>query len=267
MTMNIYRLLEIAAVLLVILYVLPVVQLRAQLRSPGTPHLVPIAREQVAQPLGDLMGRLVDTLVNAGFRLLVFAEGPSQPGARSGVLYIAELLAPDRQTAALVYGKSRTTASGEPEFSVDVEYATHFTNTGEVDTNTSTMLGIFIRSPRKLVFSFPDERDPLALYQLHRRLIDRHGKRWQSRAEDPPATLDEALARLRTMWPQEMEQQAASGIYMRAGTSAYRLTWYGAIRGVVMLGTPGKQIRTALLRMRASRLAAELRALPEPADG
>ncbi len=265
--MNIYRLLEIAAVLLVILYVLPVVQLRAQLRSPGTPHLVPIAREQVAQPLGDLMGRLVDTLVNAGFRLLGFAEGPSQPGARSGVLYIAELLAPDRQTAALVYGKSRTTASGEPEFSVDVEYATHFTNTGEVDTNTSTMLGIFIRSPRKLVFSFPDERDPLALYQLHRRLIVRHGKRWQSRAEDPPATLDEALARLRTMWPQEMEQQAASGIYMRAGTSAYRLTWYGAIRGVVMLGTPGKQIRTALLRMRASRLAAELRALPEPADG
>src|SRR5438477_12215158 len=58
-TMNLYRLLEIAAVLLAILYVLPVVQLRVQLRSPGTPHLLPIAREQVAQPLGKLMGGLV----------------------------------------------------------------------------------------------------------------------------------------------------------------------------------------------------------------
>ena len=265
--MNLYRLLEIAAILLVILYVLPIVQLRAQLRSPGTPHLLPIAREQVTQPLGNLMGRQVDTLVNAGFTLLGFAEGPSQPGTPSGVLYIAELLAPDRHTAALVYGKCVTVASGEPEFSVDVEYATHFSNKGEVDSNTSRILGFFIRSPRKLVFSFPDERDPLALYQLHRRLIDRHGKRWQSRAEDPPATFDEALTRLRTMWPQEMERQAAMGLYRRAGTSAYRLTWYGAIRGVVMLGTPGKQIRTALLRMRASRLAAELRARPEPADG
>ena len=265
--MNLYHLLEIAAVLLVILYVLPVVQLRAQLRSPGTPYLAPIARERVGQPLGTLMGRLVDTLVNAGFTLLGFAEGPSQPGAQTGVLYIAELLAPNRQTAALVYGKSRTTGGGEPELSADVEYATHFTNKGEVDTNTSTMLGFFIRSPRKLVFSFPDEPDPIALYQLHRRLVEQYGKRWQSRTEDPPATLDDALARLRTMWPQEMEQQAATGIYMRSGTSAYRLTWYGAIRGVVMLGAPGKQIRTALLRRRASRLAAELRALPEPADG
>lgn len=265
--MNLNQLLGIAAVLLVILYVLPVVQLRAQLRSPGTPHLTPIDRERVGQPLGTLMSRLVDSLGNAGFALLGFAEGPSQPGAQTGVLYIAELVAPDRQTAALVYGKRRTTASGDSEFSADIEYATHFANKGEVDTNTSTMLGFFIRSPRKLVFSFPDERDPIALYHLHRRLIERHGNRWQSRPEDPPATLDEALTRLRTMWPQEMEQQAAMGIYTRAGTSAYRLTWYGAIRGVVMLGTPGKQIRTALLRRRAAKLAAELRALPEPAHG
>jgi hypothetical protein len=265
--MNLYQLLGTAGVLLVILYVLPAVQLRAPLRSPGVPHLVAIAREQVAQPLGQVMGRQVDILVSAGFTLLGFAEGPQQPGKQTGVLYIAELLAPDRETSALVYGKSRTGMSGAPEFSADVEYATHFTNKGEVDTNTSTMLGYFIRSPLKLVFSFPDERDPIALYQLHRRLVERHGNRWQSRPEDPPATLDDALARLRTMWPQEMEQQAAKGLYVRAGTSAYRLTWYGAIRGVVMLGTPGKQIRAALLRRRASRLAAELRSLPEPAGG
>ena len=262
--MNLNQLLGIAGVLLVILYVLPAVQLRAQLRSPGTPHLVPMAREGVGQPLGMLMGRLVDSLVNAGFTLLGFAEGPAPPGASTGVLYIAELLAPDRRTAALVYGKRRMTVSGEPEFSANVEYATHFTNGGEVDSNSSTLLGFFIRSPRKLVFSFPDERDPIALYQLHRHLIERHGNRWQSRPEDPPATLDEALARLREYWPREMEQQAATGIYQRAGASAYRLTWYGAIRGVVMLGTPGKQIRLALVRQRAAKLAAELRALPEP---
>ena len=89
------QLLAVAAVLLGIFYVIPILQLRAQIRAPGTPHLVPIAREQVEQPLGALMGRLVDALVNAGFTLLGFVEGPSPPGARTGVPGSAAISTPE----------------------------------------------------------------------------------------------------------------------------------------------------------------------------
>jgi hypothetical protein len=262
--MNLYRLLEIAGILLIILYVIPMVQLRAQLRAPGTPHLVPIARDQVEQPLVNLMGRLVDTLGAAGFSLLGWVEGPSPPGARAGVRFIAVLRAPDRTTEAMVRGNRRVVAGGGYRELADVEYTTHFTDDGEVDTNSSTMLGYFIRPPRRVVNSFPDVQDALELYRFHRQLVERQTRRWSSRITDPVATLGEELARLREMWPKEMERQAAYGLYSPAAPNAYRLTWYGAIRGVVLLGTPGKQIRAALRRRRAARLAAELRALPEP---
>ena len=252
-----------AAVLVGVFYVFPVVQLRAQLRSPGTPHLAPIGAQQIAQPLGRLMGRVADTLVNAGFTLLGYAEGPMAPTARTGgVRYIAMLLAPDRCTAAMVQGLERS--AGDPTFDAQVEFTTRFENGGEVDTNTSTMLGFFIRPPLKAVFSFPDERTPTALYDLHRRLVDRHGRRWQSSPSDPSATLGEGLERIRKLWPEEYERQVAAGIFRRAQGGAYRLTWYGALRGVALLGSPGRQIRAALLRRRAAKLAAELRGLAGP---
>ena len=252
-----------AAVLVGVFYVFPVVQLRAQLRSPGTPHLAPIGAQQIAQPLGRLMGRVADTLVNAGFTLVGYAEGPMAPTARTGgVRYIAMLLAPDRCTAAMVQGLERS--AGDPTFAAQVEFTTRFENGGEVDTNTSTMLGFFIRPPLKAVFSFPDERTPTALYDLHRRLVDRHGRRWRSSPSDPSATLGEGLERIRKLWPEEYERQVAAGIFRRAQGGAYRLTWYGALRGVALLGSPGRQIRSSLLRRRATKLAAELRGLAGP---
>ena len=209
------------------------------------------------------MGRVADTLVNAGFTLLGYAEGPMAPTARTGgVRYIAMLLAPDRCTAAMVQGLERS--AGDPTFDAQVEFTTRFENGGEVDTNTSTMLGFFIRPPLKAVFSFPDERTPTVLYDLHRRLVDRHGRRWQSSPSDPSATLGEGLERIRKLWPEEYERQVAAGIFRRAQGGAYRLTWYGALRGVALLGSPSRQIRAALLRRRAAKLAAELRGLAGP---
>src|SRR5216117_1367329 len=103
--MDASQVLVFAAVLVGVFYVIPVVQLRAQLRSPGTPHLAPIAAQQIAQPLGTMMGRVADTSVNARFTRLAYLEAIMKPAAGTGgVRYIAMLLAPDRCTAAMVQG-------------------------------------------------------------------------------------------------------------------------------------------------------------------
>jgi len=114
------------------------------------------------------------------------------------------------------------------------------------------------------VFSFPDERTPTALYELHRRLVRPLRPALAEQPVDPSATLGEGLERIRKLWPEEYERQVAAGIFRRAQGGAYRLTWYGALRGVALLGSPGRQIRAALLRRRAAKLAAELRGLVGP---
>jgi hypothetical protein len=256
------QLLTFAAVLVGLFFVIPVVLLRLSQRAPGVPHLVPISADRVSQPLGTLLKRVVDPLLGAGFTLQGYVEGPAPPGAKVGVRYIVFFAAPDRSTWAMARGIQRSVTSGDAGFEADVEFTTLFTGDAEVDTNSSSILGFFVRPARKAVYAFPSERNPLTLYALHRRLVERHRRQWGA-PDAPPSTLEEGLERIRRLWPREFEQQVAAGVFSRAGDGTYRLTWKGAIRGVALLGTPGKHIRDALRRSRAATLAAELRALPE----
>jgi len=81
---------------------------------------------------------VADTLANAGFTLLGYAEGHGTERAHWRVRYIAMLLAP---TAVPRDGAGLGAIAGDPTFDAQVEFTTRFENGGEVDTNTSTMLG------------------------------------------------------------------------------------------------------------------------------
>ena len=113
-----------------------------------------------------------------------------------------------------------------------------------------------IGAASKRVFRFPDERDPVSLYDLHRRLVARAGA---ARIVPRQPRLEDAVAEIQRSAAGDFAFQVEAGDYEPDFPAGYRLTWQGVIRAMTRLGLGFKAVRQRQGRRRATALAAELR--------
>ena len=251
-----------AAGLFVLVYVVPMVQLKLGHRAGAQLRLTATSRERVAPRFLALIDPLIAALEGLGFTLVGFLDGPGDPGKRSGIRHTVVLRTADGATGAVVYVIEQ--ARREATYVVTgVQFTTDFGDSGSINTGNSTQPGLFHYRANRRVYRFPDVTDPGQLYALHRRLVARARA---ASVEPQAASLDEAIRKIQETTARDMAYQEACGDYARTADGTYRLTWKGAVRAITVLGPGFKVWRQQHERTRAAALIADLRRDPPPPD-
>lgn len=250
-----------AAGLFVLVYVLPVLQLKAGHRAGAQLRLTATSRERVDARFLARIDPLTTALERLGFTLVGYLDGPGDPAKRSGIRHTVVLRTANGTTGAVVYVIEQVRR--EATYVVTgVQFSTDFAEGGSIDTGNTSQPGLFHYRANRRVYRFPGVTDLGQLYDLHRRLVAR--ARAQS-VEPQAASLEDAIRKIQESTARDMAYQEECGDYVRADDGSYRLTWKGAVRAMTILGPGFKQWRQQQQRARATALAAELRREPPPA--
>jgi hypothetical protein len=249
-----------AAGLFLLMYVYPVLQLKAAHRTGAQLRLAATTRERLEPRFLTVIDPLVAVLSRLGFGLVGFLDGPGDPTKASGIRHTVVLRTSDGSTGAIVYVIERITPAG-PRLVTGVEFSTEFEDGASLDTGNSPQPRMFHYPAKRRVCRFPDASDVTQLYDLHRR----HLARMTAAAVVPQAaTLADSVRRIQEATARDLAYQVQMGDYERSPEGGYRHTWKGAVRAVAILGPGLKGLWQERERRRAAALAAELRRDPAP---
>ncbi|HKS29422.1 MAG TPA: hypothetical protein VJS44_16450 [Pyrinomonadaceae bacterium] len=164
------------------------------------------------------------------------------------------LLLVNRQTkeAALVYDMLADAGISSIHRSI-IEFNTELSNGVEICTNTGTDPNPYRTYPEKLIYQFPEVKNPWALYKIHRQMVQPH-------AEAPgvysvlPAEGDE-IRSVSTSFTKTLMKQVEFGyLYLDEKASVFRPTIKGAILMTWKMAWPAGMIKRALIKRRARRI-------------
>ena len=142
-------------------------------------------------------------------------------------------------------------AGAESVHTSSVEFGTEYTDGLEILTNSSSQVSVFRKTRARLVFKFPEVRDPRALYAIHRRLLAAH----RSRSNVVLAVEGGEIQELARSIERDVARQESHGYYYLDPVAAvYRPTFKGAVLMTWRVAWPGSVIRRAL-EQRASAAA------------
>jgi hypothetical protein len=165
----------------------------------------------------------------------------------------------NRQTkeAALCYDMLADTGISSVHRSI-VEFSTELSNGVEICTNTGNDPNPYRPYPEKLIYQFPEVKNPWALYKLHRQMVQPH-------ASAPgvysvlPAEGDEIRAVSISFTKTLMRQVEFGYLYLDEKANVFRPTLKGAIIMTWKLAWPTGMIKRALIRRKARRLMSQFK--------
>jgi hypothetical protein len=249
-----------AAGLFVLVYVVPVFQLKTAHHAGARLRLAATSRERVEPRFLAVIDPLIAALNRLGFTLVGFLDGPGDPAKASGIRHTVVLRTGDGVTGAIIYLIEKVTPEAV-RLTTGVEFSTEFADGGSNDTSNSSQPSLFRYPANRRVRRFPGVTDLAELYDLHRRLVARAG----AVAVKPLVeTLEGTVRRIQESGVRDMAYQVHVGNYAPLSGGGYGHTWKGAVRAVAILGAGVKGLGQARQRRDAAALAAELRRDPPP---
>jgi hypothetical protein len=149
-----------------------------------------------------------------------------------------------------------TVATSPQKIAAYFEFSTRFSNELTLETNTNRIPPMTPDNHVIRVFRFPTIKEPQALYQLHRQLIQKHAAGQWAQGESRGQELERMISVIENYGP----RHAKMG-YMVLGRNrhTYRLTWKGAFLMTWRGLWPTSFVRKALQR---KTMQSELQALP-----
>lgn len=169
------------------------------------------------------------------------------------------LLFVNRQTqeSALVYDMLADTGISSVHRSI-VEFSTDLSNGVGICTTTGNDPNPYKPDPLKLMYQFPEVKNPWALYKLHRQVV-----RAQTEGADAdaylPARGDEIRAVSASFTKTLMRQVEFGYLYLDEAAGVFRPTLKGAIIMTWKLAWPAGMIKRALIRRKARRMMNQFR--------
>lgn len=169
------------------------------------------------------------------------------------------LLLVNRQTkeSALVYDMLADTGISSVHRSV-IDFNTELSNGVEICTTTANDPNPYRPYPEKLMYQFPEVKNPWQLYKLHRQMVQANTEGSDVYAY-LPAQGDEIRSFSVSFTKTLMRQVEFGYLYLDEATNIFRPTVKGAIIMTWKLAWPTGMIKRALIRRRARRLMSQFR--------
>lgn len=138
------------------------------------------------------------------------------------------------------------------------EFSTRFSNGAVLETNTNKTLPLTPGNPDVRVFRFADVAEPEALYQIHRRLLEKYAAGWWPAGEPKGQEIQRLVRVLENYGPRHAK---IGYMALAADGESYRLTWKGAFLMAWRGLWPASLLRRMLERhaMRVERHELEVR--------
>jgi hypothetical protein len=132
-----------------------------------------------------------------------------------------------------------------------IEFVTRCAEDAQVDTNTNPTAPVLFPLPGHHVARFPQIRDVLTLYRIHRKLVQERSHGFGPMLPPPGQEIVELQRRLEryAAW-----QQSRGYMYLDASGENYRLTWKGAILGGWRSIWPVPLLRNGSMRIRKAAI-------------
>ena len=141
------------------------------------------------------------------------------------------------------------------------EFSTRFGNGLALETNTNSVLPLTPDNPEVRVFRFPEIKEPRALYQLHKSLIEKYANGQWAQGEPKGQEIQRLVRVLENYGPRHAKM---GYMYLAPGGESYFLTWKGAILMTWRGLWPTSLIRRAIHKyeMRSELQSLRVRGVP-----
>jgi hypothetical protein len=198
--------------------------------------------------MGGFLSQVTGRLASQGFTPSAYLR---KIDAASGVVAHAMTLTNEatRESAAVIGVRSSKTPARAAK--LHVEFCTEFVSGEEISTQNCSFAFITKPHPMRQQFRFPEVKDPLMLYGLHRQVVERH----RPRSEPFVPTRGTEHLHAAHSYEKGMKRQEAFGyVYLDAASGAYRPTLKGAFLMSWKLVWPVKQLRESSAKRKAAEL-------------
>lgn len=218
-------------------------------KSQAHPDFNAINPRELPPPIFATFARSRETLAGLGFETVAcLHQNKLMTNVRAYVLLLV-----NRQTneSALVYDMLAEAGFSSVHRSI-VEFNTELSNGVEICTTTGSDPNPYKSYPEKLMYQFPEVKNPWALYKLHRQMV---GAQMSAGVQSfLPARGDEIRAMSYSFTRTLMRQVEFGYLYLDEAANVFRPTIKGAILMTWKLAWPTGMIRRALIRRKARRL-------------
>lgn len=237
---------------LVLFFVVAPVVVYLVVRQPRNPQFSEIWFGDIAPDVGQFLMEGVERLETIGFRQLVHAR---QGATNNNVSIVLTYLRNDQTGDAAIVVCAAASQGVTTTKARYVEFATHFLNGVEVDTNNSTQQSATIPVPEKISYRLPDVRDPVELFRIHSAFAAQQGTRNQKVMAAPGTE----LADINQGYTRDLQRQESLGVlrYDQAA-DCFRPTLVGAFKMTWKLAWPVKPILGAIEKRRIRTLRQQL---------
>jgi hypothetical protein len=223
-------------------------------KQPAYPDFTAMRLEDLPPPIAGAFARSRDIFAGLGFEAVACLY---KFGLATNVrTYLLLLVNRETNDAAVVYDLLVDNGINSIHRSI-TEFGTDLSNGVEVCTSTTNDPNPYKEYPEKLVYKFPEVKNPWALYNLHRQMVSRHAA--PGVYGYLPAAGNEIPALSASFTKTLMRQVQFGYLYLDEATQFFRPTWKGAVLMTWKLAWPAGMIQRALIRRNARRLVNQFR--------
>jgi hypothetical protein len=234
-----------------IYYILGPVLVRSTFKFNAQCRPVLIPAGQLPPAIAALFRDRIPQIQNLGFEFVgCYDCGNMAANTRSYIAYFCNRQTQDFANISAVITPKKATGY--------FEFSTRFSDGSFLETNTNRVLPLSPPNPQVRIFRFPEIADPVSLYRLHRRLIEKYaGGLWPQ--GEPKGTEIQRLVRVVESYGPRHVQNGY--MYLSPRGDQYRLTWKGAFLMTWRALPPTSLVRKAL---QSQAMRAELKSLQAP---
>lgn len=222
-------------------------------KQPAYPEFTAVNMEQLPPAIAASFSRTREVLAGLGFEVVACLYAY---GLATNVMAFM-LLMVNRETNEGALASDFYANSGVPIHRSNLEFSTDLSSGVEICTTTGKDPNPYKSYPEKLVYQFPEVKNPWALYNLHKQMVSLH-----VRAGDYSylPTQGSEIRALSTSFTKTLMRQVEFGyLYLDEGAGVFRPTVKGAIMMTWKLAWPAGMIKRALIRRKARRLMSRYR--------
>lgn len=253
----------IAAIVVVLPYVLGPILLRFTLTQQAEPEVVPfpVDHPDLPEAVRDHFDNVSEEMEAVGFEQVAGLALPRQtPNVKAVILMFANRTTRDAAIATAIYADKLT----PPLQTAYVEIISRHRDDIVVQTNNSKQIGAFPHRPTVTNTQLSSVQHADRLYRLHQAIAERAAGGAVKVLRLDEEFHGDAAAYLARAMREELDGQILTGyMYLTSSGTIFRPTWKGAFLMCWALLFPWKQIRVARRDRKERRLLAELRAIGE----
>lgn len=223
-------------------------------KSPAYPDFAVVNPVDLPPQIFATFARSREILMGLGFETVacLYKDGLST-NVRS---FLMLLVNRETKESALVYDMLADTGISSVHRS-NVEFCTELSNGVEVCTTTGKDPNPYKPYPEKLMYQFPEVKNPWALYKLHRQMVSPHMA--AGVYSYLPVEGDEIRCMSASFTKTLMRQVEFGYLYLDEVANVFRPTWKGAVLMTWKLAWPTVMIKRALIKRNARRLMSQFR--------